>query len=125
MTWAARAYQSDRRGGYMPSVPQPRGADRVAPVRSAPPWEGKYKCVRDAWSMRYRTQELSLCAARFCVSRYATTWLGTVAHEAVRFAANYTVAPAYSRFETSAIEDGDTASLITNQPGILQTGSLV
>src|SRR5438128_2171614 len=75
--------------------------------------------------MRYRTQGLGLCDARFCVSRYATMLLGTVAHEAVRFAADYTVALAYSRFETSAIEDGDTASMITNQPGVLQTGSLV
>ncbi len=52
-------------------------------------------------------------------------WLGTAAHEAVSFAADHTVALAYSRFETSAVEDGDTASLITNQPGILQAGSLV
>jgi hypothetical protein len=94
----------------------------VAPVRLSP-GKGQYKCVRRAWSMRYHTQKLLRRAVlRFAIRKKC---LGPVAHEAVRFTANHAIAFAYSRFETSAIEDGDTAAMVTNQTGVLQTGSLL
>ena len=73
--------------------------------------------------MRYHTQKLLRRAVlRFAIRKKC---LGPVAHEAVRFTANHAIAFAYSRFETSAIEDGDTAAMVTNQTGVLQTGGLL
>ena len=48
-------------------------------------------------------------------------FLGPLAHEAVRFTTDHAVALAYFRLETRAVEYCNTAAMILNQPGVLQT----
>ena len=126
-----RPYSSDGCGALcaldFPNGPQCSGSRRPSPL-----YGRHYKCVcvgglcaTAHMSQVSATRSSTLGATARPTTTSRRQCLGTMAHETVRFPTNHAIAFAYSRFETSTVENGNTAAMITNQPRVLQTRGLL
>jgi len=115
-SWPLAATNRTGAAATRQTFPNPVGI-RVAPVRSAPPG-GKYNAsgMRGLCATAHKTWAHPMGCPHFALREHSS---GTRVQEPVPFTPDHTVALAYSRFETRAVEDSNATTMITNQSGVL------